>query len=279
MKKVMLFCFLAVVRCGGGRSRDLGPIRYMVSESPLASGYAGACLSRRFTTDYFTPGVRDLKWAIGTDIEVDVSWPDRNDCSSDGYLGPTHCPAVDADFIPLGTNLHGNRSWEFFFMSAKPAPSYGLALRAYTEGEGGFSTLVNGKDVDPTFKLTVGSALAIRFERARGSGFDDVIPGAITEIHAARGDDNVVVAATLRDSSGEHICGAVPATVTVTPIGLFSVESRLQDSHLQDAPYVNLPFRILAGSTPGIGTFELRTRTDLGTTAPEIRGSLNVIVE
>src|SRR5262249_7577016 len=203
----ILLCLSFLAGCGGDTVEALGQVRYKISERPLASGKAGSCMPSS-VMEYSENAAffATVKYAIGSAMEVDVLWPDRRDCTSDGILGPTHCPKVDADFIPLGAGV-----WSNYFTSARPAQSFILSLEARNEGEGGFKTVIHGKDIDPPFNLKVGRASGIRFEQSRDSRYGDVIPGAITEIHVARGSGNTIFAATLRDSSGEHICGAVPA--------------------------------------------------------------------
>jgi hypothetical protein len=103
------------------------------------------------------------------------------------------------------------------------------------------------------------------------------VPGSITEIHTPRGSghlssctqgvaDCAIFAASFRDSSGEHICGAVPATMSISSPDLFSIEPRAKDS-----PYINLPYRIVAGNTPGTGTVELKSG--------DLSASLTVIID
>jgi hypothetical protein len=254
----MTLSLLILAGCGGDPLADLGQVHYRFLDSALASGWAGSCLptlSGIAYAQYYDSPFRDLNWAAGADLDVEVTWPDRRDCgaTSQGYW---ICPPVNVEFAPLGF-----RVWDIVYTTEKPSPSFIVGLRAHSEGEGGFKTLVHGKAFDPPFKLKVGKASAIQFEQSRSSQYDALVPGAITEIHIPRNTE-VIAAGTLRDSAGAHVCGALPATSTIEPPGIFFVKTI-------QGPYINLPYRIY-GNTPGRGTFEV--------TVGDLKGSLTVIV-
>jgi hypothetical protein len=140
--------------------------------------------------------------------------------------------------------------------------SYGVGALANSEGEGGFKTVVKGKELDPPVKLRVVTPSAIQFQQSRSPYYEDLIPGVITEIHVAR-EAEVIVTATLRDSAGAKVCGALRATATIDPPGRFFVQTI-------QGPYVNLPYRVY-GNTQGTGTFEVQSGN--------LRGTLRVIVD
>ena len=270
-KSVLIGAFW-LIACGDEyHEPDLGQrVKYTVSEfgpdalgTAVLSGHAGGCLPE--FTDYSRDMLQELKWAPGTQLEAIVDWPDRRDCG--GFSGG--CSSVNVKFVSSGTGWRIIRSGSL--------KNGDVQLRSDGVGEGGFKTTVQGKEFDPPFSLRVVNPTSIWFEQALHDRYGGLIPGAITEIHAPRDSghssnciqgvaDCAIFAATFRDSSGEHICGAVPATMTISSPELFSVEPRAKDS-----PYINLPFRVVAGSTPGTGTVELRSG--------DLVASLTVIVE
>src|SRR5207237_2659874 len=97
----------------------------------------------------------------------------------------------------------------------------------------------------PDFVLAVEEPVAIRFERATGQYQDQLIPGPISELVLPVGQDGAV-AVTLRNVAGEHLCGPLPATVTLHG-SAFSLD------RFTDGDFVNLPYHIIAGDTPGAG--------------------------
>jgi hypothetical protein len=252
VKKVL--CALLLAGCGG--VQNLGSrVQYLLSEEPLASGKAGSCMSEA-QADY--ESLRNLKWAMGTDLQVHLDWPDRKDCHSEGIVGPIVCENVQVELRPVGS------AWREHDMSDNPAPRFIINLQSVSDGQGGLKTVVRGQEFDPPLLLETNRASAIWFEQAKDSRYGDVVPGAISEIHVSRGAW-AIVAATLRDASGEHICGAVPAAVGSAPTGLFLVEP------LRETPYANLPFKITAGSSAGAGSFDVAVG--------DLAASLRVIVE
>jgi len=273
-KNVLIICTLVLTACGGqDHEQDLGQrVKYTVGEfgtdsigKAILSGYAGGCLPDS-SIDYSQGTLQELKWAPRTQLDVTVEWPDRRDCN---FWSGGSCYAVTVNFVPLGT------AWSI--TSSGSLGSGDVQLRADGEGDGGFKTVAQGKEFDPPFSLRVSTPTSIWFERALYDLHDGLIPGAINEIHAPRNSghssnctvgiaDCAIFAATFRDSFGEHICGAVPATITISSPELFSIEPRAKDS-----PYVNLPYRIVTGNTPGSGTLELKSG--------DIRASLNVVVD
>jgi len=75
-----------------------------------------------------------------------------------------------------------------------------------------------------------------------------VIPGRISELNIAVGHDSAI-AVTLRNSAGEHLCGPVLTTVTIDG-SAFSLD------RLIETDYVNLPYHIIAGGAPGVGSIQ-----------------------
>jgi len=75
-----------------------------------------------------------------------------------------------------------------------------------------------------------------------------VIPGPISELTIAAGQ-GAAIAVTLHNVAGEHLCGPVPAKVAITG-SVFSLDRYM------DEDFVNLPYHIIAGSTPGVGSLE-----------------------
>jgi len=121
---------------------------------------------------------------------------------------------------------------------------------------------VNGTRFSPDFVLAVEDPVAIRFERATGHHQDELIPGAISELQVPAGQDGAV-AVTLRNAAGEHLCGPLPATVTLHG-GMFSID------RFTDGDFVNLPYHIIAGDTPGMGSVDFAVG--------EVRASLPIQV-
>ncbi len=252
MRKVLYA--LLITGCGG--VQNLGRrVEYIISEEPLASGKAGSCMSD-LKANY--ESVQNFTWVTGTDLQVHLDWPDRKDCHSEGIGEPIKCDNVQLDLRRIGS------AWREHDLSDNPAPRFVINLQSVADGEGGLKTLVRGQEFDPPLMLRTARASSIRFEQSRDSRYSDVIPGAISEVHIPRGG-SAIVAATLRDANGEQICGAVPAAMSWSPEPLFGVDP------LRDTPYVNLPFKINARNTAGVGSFDLAVG--------DLRSSLRVVVE
>ena len=252
MKRTLLrIMTLALMGCGGSK---LGSrLEYEVYEvpHPLLGGEAGSCLSRH--SMYYSE-IKAFKWAIGCQLEVYASWPDRGDCSS-SILGSPRCPNVPADVITLNS-----AAWNAQLTGSAAVAV--VAVRAVGTGDGGFAVRANGDAFNPDFVLTASSFSDIWFERANGPGYTDVIPGRISELRLALGQD-AAVAVTLRNAAGEHLCGPVPATLS-TSGNVFSVE------RLGDGDFVNLPYRVIAGTAAGEGSLQF--------TAGVVSATLHIIV-
>jgi len=60
---------------------------------------------------------------------------------------------------------------------------------------------------------------------------------------------SLAIAVTLRNAAGEHLCGQAPTTVTIDG-SAFSLD------RLTEVDYVNLPYHIIAGGAPGVGSIQ-----------------------
>jgi hypothetical protein len=227
---------VASITCGGSHlgSRMI----YEMSElpHPLVAGEAGSCMSRYAM--YYSE-LQAMKWAVGAKLEVSVSWPDRQDCTGTVVA---RCPEVNVSLAPVNST-----AWKTTLVAT--AATALVDVEAISSGEGGFRVGANGDQFDPPFVLVATTGALIWFERATSPAYADLIPGAISELRLAPGQD-AIVAVTLRTTNGEHLCGPVPATVTTSGMA-FSV------SRLGTEDYVNLPYHIIAGSTPGQGTVQV----------------------
>jgi len=205
---------------------------------PLIGGEAGSCMPKVLMA---YPNAHVLKWAPGTSLEVHAWWPDRTDCA--GWWRPV-CPATNAEITPINPEVWNAR----LPLSGGPAAEAVITMGAAAVGTGGFKITVNGAAFSPDFVLTVDKPAAIRFEWANGHYYDDVIPGPISELTIAAGQ-GAAIAVTLHNVAGEHLCGPVPAKVAITG-SVFSLDRYM------DEDFVNLPYHIIAGSTPGVGSLE-----------------------
>jgi hypothetical protein len=181
-----------------------------------------------------------LKWAVNTNVEVHMYWPDRTDCS--GLIVLT-CPGVKASVSALNPAV-----WSVLKTPGEAAEQL-VTVTSLGSGDGGFSVVADGFQFKPNFVLTVDSSSAIWFERANGLAYGDgVVPGPINQLQIGIGQD-AAVAVTLRNAAGEHLCGPVPATVGITG-NVFSVDRFI------DVDHVNLPYHIVAGNVPGTGSMQ-----------------------
>jgi hypothetical protein len=185
--------------------------------------------------------IQGFKWAIGARLETNATWPDRNDCTRP-ILAPRTCPLVQVTIASINPAI-----WKAELVASA---AYAVVdVQAAGNGDGGFSVRANGDTFTPYFVLTATSATEIWFERANGHRYGDVIPGPITELQLSRGQD-AAVAVTLRDATGAHVCGPVPATVTLSG-NVFSYE------HLLGVDYVNFPYHVTAGNSAGQGAMQV----------------------
>jgi hypothetical protein len=68
---------------------------------------------------------------------------------------------------------------------------------------------------------------------------------------------------TLRNAAGEHLCGPVPATATIDG-NVFTLD------RFTVGDFVNLPYHILAGGSPGVGALQIAVG--------DLTASLSVVV-
>jgi len=222
----------------------------LISSSVLIGGFAGSCMPGRSMA---YSAAQSLKWSPDTNLEVHAYWPDRTDCT--GLLNPV-CPAVKADVATI------NSAWDVLLTPGVAAEVI-VAVKSVRAGGGGFGISANGVRFSPDFVLSVDNAAAIWFERANGRAYNDVIPGPISQLNIAAGKD-ASVAVTLHSAGGEHICGPVPAVLTLngTVVSL---------DRFIDGDYVNVPYHIIAGSALGSGSMQL--------TVGGITASLPIVVQ
>lgn len=241
----------AAIGCSGAR---LGSsVEYQVSERPLAlpDGVAGSCMPRAFMS---YPEIQSMKWAVGTNLEVEAAWPERQDCTR-SLAGTGQCPAVAVSATAINA-----AAWTVTQIVGGAEAN--LRIRAIGAGDGGFALTAGGTSFTPRFVLHSTTPAAIWFELARGPRYEDVIPGQVTEVHLQPGGE-VAVAVTLRTGAGEHVCGPVAA-------GVVQTGSAFTLDRLLDSDFVNLPYRLIAADTPGEASLQF--------TVGALTASLRVIV-
>jgi hypothetical protein len=206
-------------------------------DAVVTDGLAGSCVSHAGPMTYSE--ARSQRWAVGTGLEVQVWWPDRNDCGA-GTLSQPDCPRTLADFSSIAPD-----AWDTELRGTGAAVTV-ISTVALRPGEGGFRVAVQGSSFSPDFLLTAAEPSALMFERTSGPFFADRIPGAIDRIDVAAGQDAAFVV-TLRGSDGAQICGQVPAVLRTDGDPVFTID------RIAAADAVNLPYHILARTTPGVG--------------------------
>ncbi|HZX94769.1 MAG TPA: hypothetical protein VFE90_09660 [Myxococcales bacterium] len=232
-----------LLACGGDHPGLGARVAYDVYEaapyplkpgSIVTGGLAGSCLTKQ-PVDYRAAAA--LTWVPGTGLEIHASWPDRTDCSG---LLTAQCLRVS------GTIASTNDSVWKTGLDATGTAEWIISVFAQGPGTGGFKLFANGQEFQPDFVLAVAQPSAIWIERTNGPRSDQLVPGRIDHLDVVAGGD-AGVAVTLRDSAGQHLCGPIPATVTIDT-DAFSLE------HFTDGDFVNIPYHIVTGAVPGSGT-------------------------
>src|SRR5262249_38230029 len=140
--------------------------------------------------------IQGTQWAVGSQLEVGVDFPDQKGCR-DMSLNSRQCPPLHPQFTETQPDV-----WR---ISAPVPPVY---LRAMAEGSGGFNVTVSGRPFSPFGPLNVAPYDRILFQQATGYHWDEVMPDPITELYL-HPNDGALVAVTLRDATGSHVCGTL----------------------------------------------------------------------